>query len=164
VAGVCPYREAFGCTDADREDGVKLGKCVFELTAREELLESGLKDINVLREKDRPALEEAAHRFADATIYAQRGMRYLGIVSNQAAGGPGTYLTPEVMRAATRYVAAGVDRQLRTLTELQRVREEVHRRKHDISRILAEENRLRDEREPGWRRPKTLVIPDLAQS
>ena len=164
VAGECPYRDMFGCTDADREDGIALGKCVFELAQRADLLEEGRRDIHVLRESDRPALEDAAHRFADATVYSQRALRWLGVVSSRSAGGSGTYLTPAVTRAASRYLAAGMDRQVRTLSELRKVREEVHRRKHDISRIMAEANRLRDEREPGWRRPKTLVIPDLAQS
>ncbi len=164
VAGECPYRGALGCTDADRDDGIVIGKCVFEVAQREEILRESLRHAHVLREEDRPALELAAHRAADATLYAQRALRWAGILSDRSASGPGPTIPPDVERAVQRYLFAGMDRQLRTLQDLAPLRAEVHRRKHEWSRILGEEYRRRDREDPTWRRPKRLVIPDLAQS
>ncbi len=164
VGAECPYRTVFGCTVEDKALGVELGKCVFEVARRETLLEDYNPLVEYVPEEGRREFAYAVVRLIDALLYSARATMWRGIAFNQAvAEGRDPFRSPDA-RAAERYVDAGANRMLRTLAIVRPLVDEARKVKAGCATWKAHLafRRMMDETNPGWNRPKVLVIEPLA--
>jgi hypothetical protein len=115
----CPYRAAFGCTDADKADGILIGRCVFEAARRQAILDDYEPLLEYVPEEQKKDFAYAVVRLIDALLYSARASLNRGITFNRAiAEGRDPFGSPEA-KAAERYADAGTNRMLRTLGVLQ---------------------------------------------
>jgi len=116
----CPYREQYGCDDATRELGLKLGHCAVERLWRDEA-----------RDETKPALEGLpfgmgrtadllTELLLDAWVYVLRSRAWAAITFGRDPGQGGCDVSDPVFTlAAIRYRGEGLSRLRRRFLQLQ---------------------------------------------